>query len=259
MKLEGQTALVTGASRGIGYEIALGLAREGADVAVTARSAKDLEALKQQIEGLGRRCAVIVADLGRRGAVDTVWAETQRAFPQLDILVNNAGLGSSSNPKPIVDFDDDFWEQSLYLNMTVPYLLCKRALPSMLARKYGRIINIASINGKTPSFHGAAYAASKHGLIGLTRTLALEVAMDGITVNAICPGPVRTLMNNKRVAYDAQRMGMPVEQLEATMTPLGRRLEPHELAPLAVYLASREASVMTGQAINIDGGRLMAA
>jgi 3-oxoacyl-[acyl-carrier protein] reductase len=257
MKLEGQTALVTGASRGIGYAIAHAFAQEGADMAVTARSGQELDALRQKIEALGRRCVVIVADLAQRGAVDVIWAQTQQAFGQLDILVNNAGVGSSANPKPVVDFDDDFWEQSVYVNMTVPYLLCKRALPSMLARKYGRIINIASINSKMPAFHGAAYAASKHGLLGFTRSLALEVAGDGITVNAICPGPVRTLMNNKRVAYDAERMGVSVDKLEATMTPIGRRLEPDEIAPLAVYLASREASVITGQGINIDGGRLM--
>ena len=257
MKLENQTALVTGASRGIGYEIALGFAREGADVAVTARSAQDLEELQGKIEALGRRCHVIVADLGARGQTEAVWQQTEQAFDHLDILVNNAGLGSSSNPKPVVEFDDDFWEQSLYLNLTVPYLLCKKALPGMLARRYGRIINIASINSKTGAMHGAAYSASKHGLLGLTRTIALELSSQGITANAICPGPVRTRMNNKRVAYDAERMGIPVDQLEARMTLLGRRLEPHELAPLAVYLASREASVLTGQSINIDGGVLM--
>ncbi len=257
MRLERQTALVTGASRGIGYEIALAFAREGADVAITARSAQDLAELKDKIEAMGRRCTVIVADLGSRGQSDAVWAQTETAFQHLDILVNNAGLGSGSNPKPVIDFDDDFWEQSLYLNLTVPYLLCKKALPGMQARKYGRIINIASINGKQGALHGAAYAASKHGLLGLTRTLALEVSGNGITVNAICPGPVHTRMNNARIAYDAQRVGIPAEKFEATMTLLGRRLEPHELAPLAVYLASREAAVMTGQAINIDGGKLM--
>lgn len=257
MKLEGQTALVTGASRGIGYSIAHAFAQEGADVAITGRSAQELDELRQKIEGLGRRCVVVVADLAERSAVDAIWSQTRQVFERLDILVNNAGVGSSANPKPVIDFDDDFWEQTVYVNMTVPYLLCKRALPSMLARKYGRIINIASINSKMPAFHGAAYAASKHGLLGFTRTLALEVAAEGITVNAICPGPVRTKMNNKRFAYDAERMGMPIDKLEAAATPIGRRLEPDELAPLAVYLASREAAVMTGQGINIDGGRLM--
>jgi 3-hydroxybutyrate dehydrogenase len=257
MKLEGQTALVTGASRGIGYAIAHAFAQEGADVAITGRSAQELGELRRKIEGLGRRCVVVVADLAERSAVDAIWSQTQQVFDHLDILVNNAGVGSSANPRPVIDFDDDFWEQSVYVNMTVPYLLCKRALPGMLARKYGRIINIASINSKMPAFHGAAYAASKHGLLGFTRTLALEVAAEGITVHAICPGPVRTKMNNKRFAYDAERMGMPMDKLEAAATPIGRRLEPDELAPLAVYLASREAAVMTGQGINIDGGRLM--
>ena len=257
MKLKGQTALVTGASRGIGYEIALAFAREGADVAITARSAKDLALLKTEIEELGPRCVTIVADLGQRGAVDEVMAQLQRAFDHLDILVNNAGMGSSVKPLPIVEYDDELWEETLYLNLTVPYLFCKKALPSMLARKYGRIINIASINGKLGSVHGAAYAASKHGVLGLTRTLALEVSSEGITVNAICPGPVRTVMNNRRVAYDAQRLGVPLEKIEATATLIGRRLEPREIAPLAVYLASAEANVMTGQSINIDGGRLM--
>ena len=173
------------------------------------------------------------------------------------ILVNNAGLGSSADPQPVVEYDDDFWQRLLFVNLTVPYLLCKRALPAMIERGAGRIVNVSSINGKIGSFHGAAYAASKHGLLGLTRTLAMETAAQGITVNAICPGPVRTRMNNIRMAYDAERRGTSVEQLEAGVTPLGRRLEPDEIAPLAVYLASDDSAAMTGQALNIDGGVLM--
>src|SRR5207249_11178245 len=119
------------------------------------------------------------------------------AFGPVDVLVNNAGVGSSANPKPIVEFDDAFWDLSLMVNLTVPYLLCKAVLPSMIARRRGRIINVASINSRIPSPHAAAYVASKHGLLGLTRVLALEVAKDGITVNAICPGPVHTVMNDK--------------------------------------------------------------
>src|SRR5437764_817955 len=121
----------------------------------------------------------------------------------------------------------------------------------MCAKKMGRIINIASINSKMPSLHGAAYAASKHGLLGLTRTLALEMAKEGITVNAICPGPVHTIMNDKRLEYDAQRRGITFAEVEQAMTPIGGRLEPEDIAPMAVYLARNEARMVTGQASNI--------
>jgi 3-hydroxybutyrate dehydrogenase len=141
------------------------------------------------------------------------------------------------------------------VNLTAPYLLCKAVLPGMMRRRWGRIINVASINSRLPSPHAAAYVASKHGLLGLTRVLALEVARDGITVNAICPGPV---MNDRRVAYDAQRRGVSFEEQERSMTLLGRRIEPDEIAPLAVYLASDDARMMIGQTLNLDGGICMA-
>ena len=118
----------------------------------------------------------------------------------------------------------------------------------------GRIITIASINGKIGSFHGAAYAASKHGVLGLTRSVALEVARDGITVNAICPGPVRTEMNDRRVEYDAKRLGVSFAELESRLTPIGRRLDPDEIVPMAVLLASDESAAITGQAFNVCGG-----
>ena len=257
MKLKGQTALITGASRGIGEAIARALAAEGAQVAITGRSAQELETLQKEFSGLGVRCESIVADLTQNGAVDQVWAQATQAFGHIDILMNNAGMGSSANPKAVVDYDDAFWETLLYVNLTVPYLFSKKALPSMIERRYGRIIMTASVNSKIGLLHGAAYAASKHGLLGLMRTLAIETAQQGITVNAICPGPVRTRMNNLRVEYEAKRLGISVAEFEASLTPIGRRLEPHEIAPLVVYLASREASVITGQAFNIDGGFLM--
>ncbi len=257
MKLKGQTALITGASRGIGEAIARALAAEGAQVAITGRSAQELETLQKEFSGLGVRCESIVADLTQNGAVEQVWAQAAQAFGHIDILMNNAGMGSSANPKSVVDYDDAFWETLLYVNLTVPYLFSKKALPSMIERRYGRIIMTASVNSKIGLLHGAAYAASKHGLLGLMRTLAIETAQQGITVNAICPGPVRTRMNNLRVEYEAKRLGISVAEFEASLTPIGRRLEPHEIAPLVVYLASREASVITGQAFNIDGGFLM--
>lgn len=257
MKLQGNTALITGASRGIGRAIAVAFAQEGANLAVTGRDAHELQSLREQVSRLGVRCCVVVADLAERGAVDKVLEQARADLGRLDILVNNAGIGSSANPKPVVNYDDSFWELSLYVNLTVPYLFCKKALPEMIERHYGRILNIASINGRMASFHGAAYAASKHGLLGLTRTVAMEVARTGVTANAICPGPVRTLINDKRIAYDAQRLGKTVAELEPTLTLIGRRLEAEEIAPLAVYLASKEAAVVTGQAYNIDGGVLM--
>ena len=256
MKLEDQTALVTGSSRGIGEAIARAFAAEGAQVAITGRSAQELEVLRKEFNRSGVRCESIVADLTQKGAVERVWSQATQAFGHIDILVNNAGMGSGS-PKSVVDYSDDIWETVLFVNLTVPYLFSKKALPSMIERKYGRIIMTASVNSKIGLVHGVAYATSKHGLLGLMRTLAMETAKQGITVNAICPGPVRTRMNNLRVEYDAKRLGKSVAEYEASLTAIGRRLDAHEIAPLAVYLASREASAITGQAFNMDGGLLM--
>ncbi len=253
-KLDGRVALITGASRGIGRAIALGFGREGAAVAVTARSMADLQSLVEEIRQAGGKALAIPADLADVAVPARVVRQVLDSFGTIDILVNNAGIGSSSSPRPVVDFDDAFWHKTLALNLTAPYLLTKAVLPILLARKWGRIINIASINGKLPALHGAAYTASKHGLLGLTRTLALEVAREGITVNAICPGPVHTEMNDRRIEYDAKRLGLSIPELESRLTPIGRRLEPEEIVPMAVLLASAESAAITGQAFNVCGG-----
>jgi NAD(P)-dependent dehydrogenase (short-subunit alcohol dehydrogenase family) len=256
--LKKRVALVTGGGRGIGRAIALALAQQGASVGITARSPAQLNEVAQAIGTAGGKALVIVADLTEADAPARVVAAMAEGLGLVDVLVNNAGVGSSADPRPVADFDDTFWQQTLALNLTAPYRLCKVVLPAMRQRRWGRIINIASINSKIASLHSVAYTASKHGLLGLTKTLALELAREGITVNAICPGPVHTMMNDKRVAYDAQRRGMAFDEIERALTPIGGRLEPEDVAPLAVYLASDEARMVTGQAYNVDGGVLMA-
>jgi NAD(P)-dependent dehydrogenase (short-subunit alcohol dehydrogenase family) len=257
-KLQGRVALVTGGGRGIGRAIAMVFATEGAKVAVTARTAVELQEVVAAIRAQGGEAVALTTDVADRAAVQSLVGQVQQALGPVDILVNNAGIGSSADPRPVVEYDDAFWDLTLAVNLTAPYLLCKAVLPGMVARTWGRIINVASINSRIPTLHGAAYVASKHGLLGLTRVLALETAKAGITVNAICPGPVHTVMNDKRVAYDAQRRGVSFAEQERSMTLLGRRIEPEEIAPLAVYLASEDARMMTGQALNLDGGICMA-
>jgi ketoreductase len=256
-KLQNRVALVTGAGRGIGRAIALAFAEEGARVAISARSAGELNDVVGTIRSKGGQAVPLIADLSQAQAARELIPQTEIAIGPVEILVNNAGIGSSADPRPLESFDDAFWELTLALNLTAPYLLCKTVLPRLRARKRGRIINIASINGKIGSLHGAAYAASKHGLLGLTRTLAMELAADGITVNAICPGPVRTRMAEKRLSYDAKRLGITEAEREKNLTPMGRFLEPEHIAPMAVYLASDDASMVTGQAFNVCGGVLM--
>lgn len=255
--LQDRVALVTGAGRGIGRAIALAFAAEGAKLAITARTVSELDEVVVQIRSAGGTALAMPADLADQSLPSRLVADVEKSLGPVEILVNNAGIGSSADPRAVVDFSDEFWEQTLKVNLTAPYLLSKAVLPGMLARKWGRIIMIASINGKIGALHGAAYAASKHGLLGFTRTLAMEVASQGITVNAICPGPVHTVMNDRRVDYDAKRRGVAFDEQAAGLTPLGRRLEPEEIAPLAVYLASSAAASVVGQAINIDGGVLM--
>jgi NAD(P)-dependent dehydrogenase (short-subunit alcohol dehydrogenase family) len=256
--LEKKVALVTGAGRGIGRGIALGFAREGATVVVTARTVEEIEEVEREIFGLGQKGLTIAADLAKPGVPEKIIKRILDEYGTIDIVVNNAAVGSAYSQKPLLEYDDDFWDYSLALNLTAPYRFCKAAAPIMKKRGWGRIINISSLAGKMPLLHGAAYAASKLGLIGFTRAIALELAADGITVNAICPGPVKTKMGKKRIAQDSARLGISVEDWEKRLIPpIGRFLLPEDFAPITVLLASEAGSAITGQTINVCGGTLM--
>ena len=253
-----RVALVTGAGRGIGRASAIALAASGSPVVVAARSTDELDAVVAEIAAAGGESAALECDLGDRAQSTSLLDRASAAFGRIDVLVNNAGVGSSADPRPLAEFRDAFWDETLELNLTAPYLLSKAALPHMRGQRWGRIITVASINGRVPSPFSGAYVASKHGVIGLMRVLALEHAAEGITVNCVCPGPVRTRVNDARVAFDARRLGRTVEEHEQGLTPIGGRLEPEDIAPMVAYLASDAARMVTGQAYNVDGGVNMA-
>ncbi len=258
--MKDRISLVTGAGRGIGRSIAKAFALAGARVAVTARTVAELESLAAEVAdagGTAESVLPVVGDLTDRAAPGQIVDQVVERWGDVQILVNNAGVGSSQSPKPLVEFDDEFWDFTMALNVTAPYLLTKRVLPGMIAAGWGRIINVSSINAKVPAMHGAAYVASKHAVAGLTKAAANEVAAQGITVNAICPGVTATLMNDKRIEYDCERLGMSFEDIESGASPLGRRLLPDEMAPLAVFLASDGAAAINGQLINVCGGTVM--
>lgn len=253
-----RVALVTGAGRGIGRATAVALAARGSPVVVAARSSDELDGVVSEIAAAGGKAAALTCDLTDRAQSTTLVERAASPFGPIDVLVNNAGIGSSADPRPLAEFRDSFWDETLELNLTAPYLLSKAAMPHMRAQGWGRIITVASINGRIPTPYSGAYVASKHGVIGLMRTLALELAPEGITVNCVCPGPVRTRVNDARVAFDARRLGREVGEYEQGLTPIGGRLEPEDIAPMVVYLASDDARMITGQAYNVDGGVNMA-
>lgn len=249
--------VVTGAGRGIGRASALALAARGLRVAVTARSQDELQAVVEEIESAGGTALAIVDDLSELDAVERMISHVEGTWGTVEVLVNNAGIGSSQRPLPLVDFDDAFWELTFAVNVTAPYRLTKRVLPGMLRNDWGRIINIASINARVASLHGAAYTASKHALAGLTKATAKEVEGTGITANAVCPGVTATLLNDMRLEYDAKRLGTSTEQLESEASPLGRRITPEEIAFTVAFLADEQATAINGQLINVCGGRVV--
>jgi NAD(P)-dependent dehydrogenase (short-subunit alcohol dehydrogenase family) len=255
--LQGRRAVVTGAGRGIGRSIALALAQAGADVAVSARSTAEIEGVAEQLRAFGRRALAIPCDVTDAAQVAQLAEAAVAGLGGVDILVNNAGAATSHK---FLGHPDELWHQMLAINLTGVYYVTKALVPHMVAQQAGRIINIASITAKVGARYIAAYTASKHGVLGLTRALAAEFVSQNITVNAICPGYVDTPMTDGNVTNIVNRTGLSAAQVRETLektSPQNRLIAPEEVAALVVYLAQDSARGITGQAINIDGGSVM--
>jgi 3-hydroxybutyrate dehydrogenase len=255
--LHSRRALVTGAGRGIGRSVALALAAAGADVALSARSRAELEQVAGEARGLGRSALALPCDVTDPLQVARMAEQAVAELGGIDILVNNAGAAASHK---FLDHPDELWHSMLAVNLTSVYYTSKTFVPHMVAQRWGRVITIASIAAKVGARYIAAYTASKHGVLGLTRALAAELAGYHITVNAICPGYVDTPMTDGSVANIVQRTGMSEQQARETLaktSPQNRLIDPEEVAALAVYLAQDSARGITGQAINVDGGAVM--
>jgi 3-hydroxybutyrate dehydrogenase len=259
MKLQSRLTLITGGGRGIGRAIAVAFAREGAQVAVAARTLAEVEQVAGEIfREFKTKALPLTCDVSDIGNVEEMFAKTTETFGRgPDILVNNAGIAESA---PFIKTDDDLWRRHIAINLSGTFYCTRAALPEMIERGWGRIINIASIAGKTGAPYIAAYAASKHGVLGLTRSAALEVATKGITVNAICPGYVDTEMTSRGIENIRKKAGLtPDQALESIkkMSPQNRIIAPEEVAALALLLASEEGRGINGQAINVDGGSVV--
>ncbi|MCA1817059.1 MAG: 3-oxoacyl-ACP reductase FabG [Acidobacteria bacterium] len=258
-KLDNRLSVITGGGRGIGRAVALAFAREGASVALLARTSAEVERAAAEIaEECGVETLHATCDVSNADEVARAFASVAEKFGRgCDVLVNNAGVAESA---PFLKTDQEMWQRHLAINLTGTFLCTRAALPAMLERGWGRVINVASIAGKTGAPYISAYAASKHGVLGLTRSLALEVAAKGVTVNAVCPGYVDTEMTTRALRNIEEKTGRPAaDALEAIrrQSPQQRLVTSEEVAAVALLLASDEGRGINGQAINVDGGTVL--
>lgn len=259
MKLQNRIALITGGGRGIGRAIASTFAEAGAQVAVAARSLDQVESVARELaDKFSAHGLAIVCDVSDSESVQRMFALVNERFGRgPDIMVNNAGIAEST---PFIKTEDELWNRHLAINLTGTFYCTRAALPQMIERGWGRVINVASIAGKTGAPYVAAYSASKHGVLGLTRSVALEVATKGVTVNAICPGYVDTEMTTRGIENITRKTKLTsAEAMDSIkkMSPQNRIIEPEEVAALALLLASDEGRGINGQAINVDGGSVL--
>jgi 3-hydroxybutyrate dehydrogenase len=251
--LKGKTALVTGSTSGIGLGIALALARQGANIVLNGFG--DVDAPRAEVARLGGRVGYHGADMSKPGEIDAMMDYAAKEFGGVDVLVNNAGIQHVAN---VEDFPPERWDAIIAINLSSAFHTMRRAIPAMRQRNWGRILNIASAHGLVASAQKSAYVAAKHGIVGLTKASALELATTGVTVNAICPGWVLTPLVQKQVDARAAKDG--VDNAEATRRLLGEKqpslqfTTPEQLGDLAVFLCSSGADNVRGVAWNVDGG-----
>ena len=253
---EGRHALVTGGSRGIGLAIVKQLLQQGARVTMAGRSADALQKACQAIDHPG--LAWVSVDVADAAQVADAFAQAQAGFGPVDILVNNAGQAVSERFDRL---DAQAWRQMMAVNLDGTFHCIQQALPGMLARQWGRIVNVASTAGLTGYAYVTAYCAAKHAVVGLTRALALEVARKGVTVNAVCPGYTETDIVHEAVQNIVAKTGLAPEQARARLAernPQGRLVQPDEVANAVVWLCQPAAASVNGQALPVDGGEVMA-
>jgi 3-oxoacyl-[acyl-carrier protein] reductase len=247
LDLRGSVAIVTGGGRGIGREIVDGLAREGAKVVAVDVNDEDLEALREAYKADGREGLCLHCDVRDSAQVREVVATAVDTFGRVDILVNNAGVAGGG---PVEDLDEERWRALLDVNLTGPFLTCKAVIPHMKRQRYGRIINASSYAAITPGYGGAGYAASKAGVIYLTRVLAGELGPWNITANSYAPGMIPTQMNHFA--------DLPADTQDTLLDMLALRRwgAPEDIVNLIVFLASEQAGYITGTLIDASGGKL---
>lgn len=252
MEPAGRHALVTGGGKGIGAAIARALADAGAVVTVLGRQPEPLAAMVASGAAAGAEAADVTDAAALRDAI----GRAEAARGPLDILVNNAGAAESA---PFARTDRALWDRMLALNLTAAYEATRIVLPGMLSRGFGRVVNVASTAGLIGYPYVAAYVAAKHGLVGLTRAVALEIATSGVTVNAVCPGFADTEMLADSIAKVAGKTGRPVDEVKRTFVrenPQGRLVRPEEVAAAVLFLVGPNSGAMTGQAIAVAGGEV---